>query len=144
MYLSIQNNHLNKFPLRDVEQLKRKSVLINIRQIFLPDIRYGQISGVRQDIRLNSNIIVIFLTKKMYLHLVFKKSAYRSLLYIDIILFVKTIFNFKQFFQPNIRPTGYPTNETVYLVGYRISGTTLIFSVFRVCQFASLLEKSLC
>jgi len=34
----------------------------------------------------------------MYHYLVYNKSAYRSLLYIDIILFVKTIFDFKQFF----------------------------------------------
>ena len=33
----------------------------------------------------------------MYLYLVFNKSAYRSLLYIDIILFVKTIFDFNSF-----------------------------------------------
>ena len=36
--------------------------------------------------------------KEMSLYLVVNKSAYRSLLYIDIILFVKTIFDFKQFF----------------------------------------------
>ena len=39
----------------------------------------------------------------MYLYLVFNKSAYRSLLYIDIILFVKTIFDFEQFFYTDIR-----------------------------------------
>ena len=42
-------------------------------------------------------MIRIFLPKKMYLYLVFNKAAYRSLLYIDIILFVKTIFDFKPF-----------------------------------------------
>ena len=49
------------------------------------------------DIRLNSNI-EFFLRKKMSLYLVFNKSAYRSLLYIDIILFVRNILDFKQFF----------------------------------------------
>ena len=43
----------------------------------------------------------------MYLYLVFNKSAYRSLIYLDIILFVKTIFDFKQFFL-----AGYPANGT--------------------------------
>ena len=33
----------------------------------------------------------------MYLYLVFNKSAYRSLLYIDIISFLKTIFDFYGF-----------------------------------------------
>jgi len=40
----------------------------------------------------------IFLSKQTYLYLVINKSAYRSLLYIDMILFVKTIFDVKQFF----------------------------------------------
>ena len=33
----------------------------------------------------------------MYLYLVFNKSANRSLLYIDIVLFVKTIFDVNSF-----------------------------------------------
>ena len=65
--------------------LHRILIWPDIRQIFLPDIR------------LNSNI-EFFSRKKMYLYWVFNKSAYRSMLYIDIILFVKTIFDFKQFF----------------------------------------------
>ena len=43
----------------------------------------------------------------MYLHLVFNKSAYRSLLYIDIILVVKTIFN-NSF---SSRISGYPASR---------------------------------
>ena len=59
------------------------------------------------------------------------KSAYRSLSYIDIILFVKTILYFKHFFlvgypairrmKPDIRP------DNGYKKG-RISGTTLVAS----------------
>ena len=63
----------------------------------------------------------------MYLHLVFNQSAYKSLLYIDIILFVKTIFDVKTVFiagYPVIRLTGYPVIRlTGYLAneaGYRI------------------------
>ena len=44
----------------------------------------------------------------MYLYLVFNKSAYRSLFYIDMILFVKTFFDFKQFY---IQLSGYPANR---------------------------------
>ena len=55
------------------------------------DIRYCRISGIRPDIRLSRNI-------EFFFRKVFNKSAYRSLLYIDIILFVKTIFDFKPFF----------------------------------------------
>ena len=47
----------------------------------------------------------------MYLYLVFNKSAYRSLIYIDVILFVKNIIDFKQFFL-----AGYPANEVGYPV----------------------------
>ena len=65
------------------------------------------------DIRLNSKI-GFFFRKKLYLYLVFNKSANRSLFYIDIILFVKTVF-----------PAGYPVKETGYKKGW-ISGTTLV------------------
>ena len=51
----------------------------------------------------------------MKLYIVLNKSAYRSLLSIDNILFVKTIFDFKPFFI-----AGYPANETGYPAGYRI------------------------
>ena len=44
----------------------------------------------------------------MYLDLVSNKSAYISLLYIDIILFVKTIFDFKQVFYPDNQLSGQP------------------------------------
>ena len=46
----------------------------------------------------------MFLPKKIYLFLVFNKSAYRSLLYIDIIIFVNTIYDLKMFYKPDIRP----------------------------------------
>ena len=78
--------------------LHRILIWPDIRQIFLPDIR------------LNSNIE--FFSERMY------KSAHR---YIDIILFVKTIFDFKHFFgYPVIRPTEHPANKTGYPAGYRI------------------------
>ena len=65
--------------------------ILGLHRILLwPDIRPG--------IRLKSNLEFFYRKRrKKYLYLVFNKSAYRSLLYFDIILFVKTIF-FKQFF----------------------------------------------
>ena len=48
------------------------------------------------DIRLNCNI-EFSSEKNVPLFIFFNKSACRSLLYIDIILFVKTIFYFKPF-----------------------------------------------
>ena len=74
----------------------------------------------------------MFLPKKIYLFLVFNKSAYRSLLYIDIIIFVNTIYDLKMFYKPDIRPdirqmkpdirpnTGYQKRPDI-----RIPGTTL-------------------
>ena len=50
----------------------------------------------------------------MYLYLVFNKSAYRYLIYIDIILIVKTIFDFSF----SSRIFGYPA--------IWISDTTLV------------------
>ena len=65
----------------------------------------------------------------MYFYSVFNKSAYRSLLYIDIIFFVKTILDFKQFFWPDIRPDIRRMKPDIWPdTGYKkdgISGTTL-------------------
>ena len=68
--------------------------------MLVKNIGMHRISGIRPDIRLNTNIefFLFSFSEKIYLHLVFDKSAYRSLLYIDIISSVKTIFDFKQFF----------------------------------------------
>ena len=38
-----------------------------------------------------------------------------------MILFVKTVFDFKQIFKQDIRPAGYSENETGYPAGYKIS-----------------------
>ena len=76
----------------------------------------------------------------MYIYLVLNKSAYRSLLYIDVILFVKTIFDFSSLISGRI--SGYPASLLsgewnrisgrildIKNVGYpanRISNTTLV------------------
>ena len=53
----------------------------------------------------------------MYLHSVFNKSAYRSLIYIDIILSSKLFLILNSF---SSRIFGYPANETGYPAGYQI------------------------
>ena len=62
----------------------------------------------------------------MYLHLVFNKSAYRSLLYIYIFLFVKTIFDIKQFSSLISGECNRISGRIPDIKKGRISGTTLI------------------
>ena len=82
------------------------------------------------------DILQIFLLDILYpIGLVFNKSAYISLLYIDIILIVKTVFysrisGFSATGYPVFRPaeypankTGYPANETEYPAGYPVQPT---------------------